>query len=64
MASVPPVEDPGKLTILQLKSRLTALNVELPPIAQQKQVYLELLYKNDLTLKGQIPPQGDTKKKK
>jgi hypothetical protein len=62
--SLPLLENPDKLTIQQLRSRLTALDVPLPPAAQLKPVYLDLLYKNDPSLKDRQPPAAENKKKK
>jgi hypothetical protein len=59
-------KEPEKCTINELKSWLTFLNVELPPVAKQKQFYLDLLYANEPALKGLKPvaAAGEGSKKK
>lgn len=55
-------EDPNKLTIAQLKSWLTANDIELPVKQQTKPYYVDLVYQNDSALETLFPREIKGKK--
>jgi len=50
------VDDPQSLTVMQLKSWLTRLNVTFPQQTKPKTFYLQLLYEHEPQLQGRAVP--------
>mmetsp|Transcript_29105 Transcript_29105/g.49339 ORF Transcript_29105/g.49339 Transcript_29105/m.49339 type:complete len:810 (+) Transcript_29105:123-2552(+) len=58
------LQPPEKLTVQKLMSRLTKLDVELPPHKMKKKFYVDLLRKHDPTLRGAAAPKMAAPKRK